>query len=109
MPTLLLTEKCTQKHDYASAGTHLPNHLLTGDFCSIVGLNTNLRVAVCVGYVVLFGISVETDVVMILYLHDGLECNQSASFQKLVLGVFRWARVANQKTPAATADSRCDA
>ena len=36
-------------------------------------LNYNFSVAVWVGYIALFGIAVETGVVMVVYLHEALE------------------------------------
>jgi len=36
-------------------------------------LDYNFSVAVCVGYIALFGIAVETGVVMVVYLHEALD------------------------------------
>src|SRR5262249_56116250 len=44
-------------------------------------LKYNFSVAVAVGYIALFGIAVETGVVMVVYLHESLERTQQSGRQ----------------------------
>jgi Cu(I)/Ag(I) efflux system membrane protein CusA/SilA len=44
-------------------------------------LGYNFSVAVCVGYIALFGIAVETSVVMVVYLHEALDHRLASGHQ----------------------------
>jgi len=58
---------------HRSGGAHSPNDLrLTGGLILQKLLGYNFSVAVWVGYIALFGIAVETGVVMVVYLHEAL-------------------------------------
>jgi Cu(I)/Ag(I) efflux system membrane protein CusA/SilA len=46
---------------------------MTGGLILQYGLGYNFSVAVWVGYIALFGIAVETGVVMVVYLHESLD------------------------------------
>ena len=48
-------------------------YAMTGDLILQWLLGYNFSVAVWVGYIALFGIAVETGVVMVVYLHEGLD------------------------------------
>ena len=53
-------------------------YALTGGLILQWVLGYNFSVAVWVGYIALFGIAVETGVVMIVYLHEALQCRIAA-------------------------------
>ena len=46
-------------------------HFPRSEFPSRTHLSCNFSIAVWVGYIALFGIAVETGVVMVVYLHEG--------------------------------------
>jgi Cu(I)/Ag(I) efflux system membrane protein CusA/SilA len=48
-------------------------YAMTGGLILQYWLGYNFSVAVCVGYIALFGIAVETGVVMVVYLHESLD------------------------------------
>src|SRR5208337_3280920 len=54
-------------------------YALTGGLLLQWILNYNFSVAVWVGYIALFGIAVETGVVMVIYLHEAFEKRASNS------------------------------
>jgi Cu/Ag efflux pump CusA len=51
-------------------------------------LGYNFSVAVWVGYIALFGIAVETGVVMVVYLHEALD-HRLASFKRCAAPLFQ--------------------
>jgi Cu(I)/Ag(I) efflux system membrane protein CusA/SilA len=53
-------------------------YALTGGLILQRYLGYNFSVAVWVGYIALFGIAVETGVVMVVYLHEALDCRLAA-------------------------------
>ena len=53
-------------------------YALTGGLLLQWALGYNFSVAVWVGYIALFGIAVETGVVMVVYLHEALQRRISA-------------------------------
>src|SRR5215469_7484669 len=53
-------------------------YAMTGGLILQYLMGFNFSVAVCVGYIALFGIAVETGVVMVIYLHEALDGRQPA-------------------------------
>ena len=53
-------------------------YALTGGLVLQYLMGFNFSVAVWVGYIALFGIAVETGVVMVIYLHEALERDLAA-------------------------------
>jgi Cu(I)/Ag(I) efflux system membrane protein CusA/SilA len=62
-------------HDYKEAGVVMLSvpFALIGGMYTIFFLNYNFSVAVWVGFIALYGVAVETGVVMVVYLHEALD------------------------------------
>ena len=63
-------------------------------------LGYNFSVAVWVGYIALFGIAVETGVVMVVYLHEALD-------QRLAAGICRCSAPISSRPPSKAPSTAC--
>lgn len=74
-------------HDYKEAGVVMMSvpFALIGGIYMIFFMEYNFSVAVWVGFIALYGIAVETGVVMVVYLHESLD-NRIQAYQKGLRG-----------------------